>query len=744
MQKFFVLGEFGILSYSAPSDDERKKSHVAALFERSHFLLCDENLGPGTKNLTANITSDNHCVLFMSGIFEGHELAGFEVMHLDSCLRSTGQLAQFANECVKILELGCYSTFPCRSFEGESLDIKFNGEKGDKISFIDLCVRTIVEYAQKMHDVEFLPVANLLEEENTRMIKEKLEKMNCICSFDEMPTAFEDRISSDSRSVKPPVILFIDPREYEGCEFPVVLILMDKSVGECATCMANWRDLGFLIALTRASLKIVIIVDDSSLPNDEDLKRLLKMNQSEFISLRLLISEVQRRAKPIVLFVGESPVVGDFVRELNPPQTYVPDVVGISCCVGLFSRIIHLDDVYLESDLNKLKDFGIRYVFFCSKSVECEWHNLYHSASFVCLHNFTKKNPEAFYHIESCSFLLDEQKFVKQRLLAFLKQQSGEPDTEIPCSYVNLQPQTLPKIDTDWSKWKSKAEELYRIRKTTMALTLYHRSFLLLKKKHENDSQQGNLHSAFKSKLELAKLGANISMIHLEQADGIYHGNIHPSIDFWGFICIAFHFTMQAIQYDPCWSRSYQRMHVIVEKLKSRSYSCSMDSCDSRFNYRAKFSDILNENRSLSRQKNNYLSRLDELYNSIELHKKKSNEKGDSQLRLQSSISSKAATLSQKNLELIQRHDVESGSVYDAKKCKLLVTHAMLIFEVSVRLAMISSKYSIATKSPEEVLHPALNKLEEVVSRIKELRLFVRHLEMKVIEKSPTRESTQK
>ena len=180
-----------------------------------------------------------------------------------------------------------------------------------------------------------------------------------------------------------------------------------------------------------------------------------------------------------------------------------------------------------------------------------------------------------------------------------------------------------------------------------MALKLYHRSFLLLEKKHENDSQQGNLHSAFKSKLELAKLGTNISKIHLEQADGIYHGNNHPRIDFWGFICIAFHFTMQAIQYDPCWSQSYERMNAIVEKLKSRSYSCSMDSCDSRFNYRAKFSDILNENISLLRQKVNYLSRLIELYNSIELHKKY-NEKRDSQLRIKSSISSKAATLSQK------------------------------------------------------------------------------------------------
>ena len=173
-------------------------------------------------------TDDHNCVLFISLFFKAHEFADFEVMHLDACLRSTSKLAQFANKCGKILEISSYSTFPSRSFEGESVDIKFYGETGNKISFTDFCVRTIVEYAQKMYDVEFLPVANLLEAENTRLIKEDLEKMKDICSFDVLPTALEGQKSSDDRSVKTPVVLFINPWMYEGCEFPVVLILMDN------------------------------------------------------------------------------------------------------------------------------------------------------------------------------------------------------------------------------------------------------------------------------------------------------------------------------------------------------------------------------------------------------------------------------------------------------------------------------------------------------------------------------------
>ena len=158
-----------------------------------------------------------HCGLFMSYFLEGHEYVfpDFEVMHLDACLRSTGQLATFTNGCAKKLRLNCHSTFPWRCFEGESVDIKYNGKMGDKSSFIDLSVKTIVEYTQKIHEAEFLPVANLLEAENTRLIKEKIEKMNFICSFDEMSTAFEDRKTADDRSVETPVILFINPVEYD-------------------------------------------------------------------------------------------------------------------------------------------------------------------------------------------------------------------------------------------------------------------------------------------------------------------------------------------------------------------------------------------------------------------------------------------------------------------------------------------------------------------------------------------------
>ena len=545
-------------------------------------------------------------------------------MHLDACLRSTGQLATFANDCAKILMPRCYLTIPCRNFQGERIDIKFTGEAADKISFIDLCVRTIVEYARKMHDVEFLLVANLLEAENTRLIKEKLEKMNCICSFDEMPTAFEDQKLSDSRSVKPPVILFIDPMEYEGCEFPVLLILMDKSI--CGTIIEKGSEFSFSTAQIRASLKLVIIVDDSALLDDDHLKLCLEMKQLDFIEKRLKVIEYSKSAKPTSVFVGRCPDAEHFEREMNPPQMYLPDVEGISCYFGRHSRVLHVDDVYLESDLKKLNDFGIKIIYNLRKSIECEWHSLYHLASNLCMENFQKRTPDAF-DVHVAGFNFDEEKLRINALLAFLKQQSGESDTEIPSSSFDSQPQTLPEIDTEWLKWKYKAVELYRIHKTSMGQALYHRSILLLERKRENDFQQENLLGALKSRREIAKMYTNISKIHLEEADGFYDGKVDPGVDFWGAIQKAFHATMHAIQYDPRWSRSYERMNAIVEKLKSRFYSCSPDSCDSQFDYRAEFSEFLNGNTFVLSQKTNFLNGLEELYVSIELCRNKNHKK---------------------------------------------------------------------------------------------------------------------
>ena len=202
----------------------------------------------------------------------------------------------------------------------------------------------------------------------------------------EMLTALEKRKSSDSHSVKPPVILFIDPMEYEGCEFPVVLILMDKSVW--GTRSEKGSEHSLPTALTRASLKLVIVVEDFSLSDDDDLKLCLEKKQIDFIETKLKVIQSYSSAKPTSLCVGRCPDVEHFERDMNPPQKYLPDVEGISCYVGRCSRFLHIDDVYLESDLKKLNDFGIEFIINWGKSIECEWHHLYQLASQACMEIF--------------------------------------------------------------------------------------------------------------------------------------------------------------------------------------------------------------------------------------------------------------------------------------------------------------------------------------------------------------------
>ena len=123
--------------------------------------------------------------------------------------------------------------------------------------------------------------------------------------------------------------------------------------------------------------------------------------------------EYSKSAKPSFLFVGRCPDVEHFERELNPPQMYLPDVEGISCYVGRHSRVLHIDDVYLESDLKKLNDFGIKVNHFGVKSIECEWHYLYYKASIVCMTNFQKKTPDAF-EVHQAGFNFDEEKHRKK------------------------------------------------------------------------------------------------------------------------------------------------------------------------------------------------------------------------------------------------------------------------------------------------------------------------------------------
>ena len=537
-----------------------------------------------------------------------------------------------------------------------------------------------------------------------------------------MPTALEEPKLADGRSLKTPVVLFMDPEEYEGCELPVVLILMDKSM---FVRMLGIFGFGFFVAVTRASLKLVIIVDDSSLP-DEDLKQTLATEQSKSLEDGLKLAECDRFTKPAMLVVGMRPdQAGHFKRELNPPQMYLPDVDGISAYVGRHSRILHIDDLYLESDLKKLFDFRIKAIWFCSKSIECDWHHFYYVASMICTENFRQKTHCVFI-AKNALFNFRDRKLRIKLFLAFLKQYLGESDTEIPHLDFDVAPQTLPEKDTDWLKWKSKAKELYRIRETRKAWALCVRSILMLGREYKKYIQQGDTLSFLKSARELAKLWTNLSMIQLELADGIYNGKSNEDIDFWGLILDAFLNTMQAIRCDLSWSRSYERMNAIVKKLKRRYHSCTTDSCDSRFDYRAEFSDFLNKNDPVLPPKINFLKRFDELFDSIRLCQNNTHEKTDLQLR--NKISSEAATLSQKSLKLIKLRDVHCclACIVDRRRLVLLDAQARFIFEISVRLAMVSSKYSFQTNCPEKVLHSALKKLEEVVSQIREIGLNIR------------------
>ena len=74
----------------------------------------------------------------------------------------------------------------------------------------------------------------------------------------------------------------------------------------------------------------------------------------------------------------------------------------------------------------------------------------------------------------------------------------------------------------------------------------------------------------------------------------------------------------------------------------------------------------------------------------------------------------------------------------------LLAIRTTFIFEsFFFQFASISSKFIFPTKFPTQVLYSAMNELEKVVSRLKEVGFFVRHLEKNSTEMSLSTASSQ-
>ena len=456
--------------------NEIKEEFLIAL-KTCRVLLCDEFTMDVTYPLLRDqVRGDQHCVLFTSRVIENLEsvVPEFQRVHLDSCLRSTCQLSEASNDWLRKGLENFYHTPPLNNFVGEKLDIRQCDD-----DFETECFQLIISYADKLADLDFLPVAACVGSETLNNLLEKLQRASYHCHLNHLPDPNHE--TNDPNSMRKTPIKFFDPPRFDGCEWSTVLVLLDF------TYVDENIEQDLFIAVTRASMKVAIIFRE--IVNTEQIPKIWK----ETIKTKLkqcvtVCNKTQNEnSKPATLLVGETPELFN-VSKVPLDQTFavpLPDV-GVSLHKLSFADsdpffVCHVDDVFLQSDLRKLSLYGIQFIVVSHASAfNSDEHFHFFKATIDCITAGINETFDVYDNVSS----FQKARERSRNLLEFL--QSNKTNAVSSIEQSRDEDLSVDDFVFSWEQWMAKGVELQRLGKTDSAEICYRYSIGNLEKR-KND-----------------------------------------------------------------------------------------------------------------------------------------------------------------------------------------------------------------------------------------------------------------
>ena len=441
-------------------------------------FLCDEFTMDVTYPLLRDrVRDDQHCVLFSSKVIKKLEsvLPEFQQIHLDSCLRSTCQLSQAANDWLQKGPENIYHTPPLNNFVGEKLETE---RYDDDFEF--RCFKLITSYADKLRDLDLLPVATFVDNRTFDILVRALRIASYPCHYNKIPPQNLQTNSQNTMTNTP--IMFFNPRRFDGCEWSTVLVLLDFR------CILSEKKLeeDLFIAITRASMKVAIIYRKCSSEKEfrsDIINTTLERFPSEYNQIW------KRYKKPVTLFVGETPVHYGYSK-VRLHKKLLPDVKELSLCKfelemckphNSWYFVCHIDDVFRQSDLHKFSKFGIQSIFVSHASVgDSDELFQFYKATIDCITAGKKGIFDVYDNISGVQKNGERSRNLSEFL--FEHSHSGIEPSRYKTSPNN-------NFVISWKKWMAKGVELQRLGKIERAKICYQYSIANLENE-KNDRER--------------------------------------------------------------------------------------------------------------------------------------------------------------------------------------------------------------------------------------------------------------
>ena len=352
------------------------------------ILFCDET-SPQFCNYFLQQMEDPQSIVFFASHKRDELRKKFTTLKLSCNLRSTYQLSKFANDYSESGPRHVIPALPNENVQGEPVEVEIVQQSTEnEEAFVTKCISVVRLHIERNKDLGLIAVIPVMDKVAVRTIIEKLQSMKYNCYSEIKPLLFKPRAENKSdmnSDTSEPRLLFCSSNEIEGCEFPLVLLFIDAEHFE--SFMFPLYGSSILTAVTRPSFKVVIIVKDCRIPNEQYMAKILYRDQQK--ELNSTVDQIQEtdNKKPSILFIGELPSSFEFSND--------PDMTGNCLYPGIpgleFYRknngasFLHVDDLYLETDLDQLLNFGIRECIIANKDISCPWNYFFYMASLICI-----------------------------------------------------------------------------------------------------------------------------------------------------------------------------------------------------------------------------------------------------------------------------------------------------------------------------------------------------------------------
>ena len=556
-----------------------------------------------------NLREDQHCVLFSSRKESCEVQSFFEICCLSASLRSTTTLAEFANSWINFANLRRYD-FECKkanNFEGEKVDIWVvkpdkNTTSDEHFQFTTLCVEAISEYAEKSYGMETLPIVPFLDPTVSELLigklKEKQYRVRNSEAFSDSHTSRStattsqrgtdvrtDQIVPEAGPLDLPCITFFETSEIEGSEFGVVIILIDIKHAENIPANAKHK---FFCAITRATSKVVIILNETQLSgcksyiieNGKSCPCIHNGAEKQFKWHMLSVSS-SSSPQPSTILIGRKPDSSFVKSDSKNVLKDIPKINGISIYTGENEgTLLHINDIYMESDLEKLHQFGVRLLLLMPDFAKSRFIYKFYNKSALCLSAFCNKRQDMFLMAGMSHTRRD---FDFCLIVDFCFQYSGmqiktrKLDSNTWSNYDIFEPND-PHFC--WKKWVEKGREVFRLGYTHRAFDIFRMSLTLLEKLYFSKIARAALRSAKKERMELSDLNFSVaemfqnSALEDDDEDSYFSWPVASSNSFGYYIRKSLQHAMQGIWWNLCYELMYVRVKNILTII--------IDNCETR------------------------------------------------------------------------------------------------------------------------------------------------------------------